>query len=458
MLEHGGITNIIFTSMDKFDFTSSDVLPSIAALSFDISLFELVTPLLAGGSSIILKRDEALDLERLTRLLDEATLLHTVPSLMRRLVTFLRENGLDLGGYKNIKRIFIGGDLVPPDLLREMQEIFASSQINVLYGPTEGTIICATHPVEKGRTPERHVIGRPLPNALLRLYDRDGNLVPVGVPGEIYVGGPGLSRGYFNRDELTSQKYVTIDGERFYRTGDLGRWLSDGNIEFLGRIDDQVKIRGNRVELNEVEAVLSQHPAVREAAVVARQDARQEKHLLAFVSANGGQQPTVGSLRSFIAERLPDYMIPSAFTLLDALPLTPHGKVDRRALQTLGGQGAELGEAYVAPQTELEQTIARIWREVLGVERVGTNDSFFDLGGHSLLIIQVHARLKEAISREVAVVDLFKFPTISALASHLSERREDSTTFEKVRERASQRRAAASNRQKIKRRGVGGHE
>ena len=242
----------------------------------------------------------------------------------------------------------------------------------------------------------------------------------------MHIGGDGLARGYLNRPELTADKFIPNPfsegpGERLYKTGDLARYLPDGDIEFLGRIDHQVKIRGFRVELREIETVLLSHPAVGEAVVLAHEAAKGDKQLVAYVVGKHAPAPTVTQLRRFLQEKLPDYMVPATFVWLDAFPLTPNGKVDRRALPPPDGLRPELESAYVAPRSEVERTIATIWQEVLHLEKLGTHDNFFDLGGHSLLMAFVLGKLRAVFPKALSMIDLFKYPTINALANYLSQ-------------------------------------
>jgi len=249
--------------------------------------------------------------------------------------------------------------------------------------------------------------------------------VPIGVPGELLVGGAQLAAGYWNRPELTVEKFIAdpfskVEGARLYRTGDLVRYRADGNLEFLGRIDEQVKVRGFRIEPGEIEALLRQQPQVREAVVMAREDAPGDKRLVAYVVAEGGGAELTERLRGELKARLPDYMVPSAFVVLDALPLTPNGKVDRKALPAPERE-SQVTAAYVAPGSELEQQLVAVWQDVLGAQRVGVDDNFFDLGGNSLLVTRVHARIKPMFAREVRVVDLFRYPTVRLLAEHFGQ-------------------------------------
>jgi amino acid adenylation domain-containing protein len=448
IVEHGHLVNTLVCSQRRHGVAADDVMPVLASFSFDISLFELFMPLLAGGKGMLYPTQSMLDMGAFTHSLQGATLLHVVPSLMRQ-VAEAHRSGEAVGGYERLRKVFIGGDWVPPDLLEQMREIFPRAEIHVLYGPTEGTIICTSYDVPRGQPLERNLIGRPLGNVRLRLLDGHGNTAPVGVAGEIYLGGASVARGYLNREELTRERFVTVEGERYYRTGDLARYLDDGNIEFLGRTDEQVKVRGFRIELGEIEAVLTQHEGVREAAVLAVADASQEKRLDAFIVPEPNAVPTGGELRGFLQPKLPEYMIPSSFKLLEALPLTPHGKVDRRALAGLSAARLATGSEYVAPRTETEKAIAEVWREVLKVERVGAHDNFFALGGHSLLLVQLLRRLQSVLKRELSVVDLFRHPSVAALAGYLGQQEQAAPAFEKVDERARrQKQALSQNRRR----------
>jgi acyl carrier protein len=301
----------------------------------------------------------------------------------------------------------------------------------------------------------------------MRIYLLDANQqpVPIGIPGEIYIGGIGVARGYLNRPELTAEKFIadpfrsiqeiregsTLDnpvfgslfyGDRLYRTGDLARYLPDGNLEFMGRVDFQVKIRGFRIELEEIESIINQHVLVQQAAVIARGGKGDEKRLIAYLVPEPGASVSINQLRTYLRQFLPEYMVPASFVILDTLPLNTNGKVDRKALPDINGTRPDLEAAYVPPQTELERVIAAIWQEVLNIEKVGLNDNFFDLGGHSLLLFKVHTRLEEALSRSVSMVDLFRYPTVSALADYLNREPQDRPKLKKSIDRADQQKDA----------------
>jgi long-subunit acyl-CoA synthetase (AMP-forming) len=321
----------------------------------------------------------------------------------------------------------VGVEPIPEPLLSTISKNVPGLRIINGYGPTEATICATLYNVPASLAPKRNTpIGRAVQNLQIYLLDSYGQLVPLGVPGEIYIGGVGVAHGYLNRPDLTSERFIADPfnpqaGTRLYKTGDLARYLPDGNLEFLGRIDHQVKIRGFRIELGEVESVLGQHPAVDEVVVIAREDVPGDKRLMAYVVASHEPTPTVSKLRSFLKEKLPDYMIPSAFVLLELLPLTPNGKVDRRALPAPERSRSELEAVYVAPQSEVEQIIAEVWQQVLRIERVGLHDNFFDLGGHSLLLIQINKKFQEFFKKEIPIADMFRYPTIKALADHLTQ-------------------------------------
>ncbi|MBV9788698.1 MAG: amino acid adenylation domain-containing protein, partial [Chloroflexi bacterium] len=415
LVEHGHLLQVLHASQTAFDYRATDVQPWLASVAFDIAAFELLNPLLAGGTVVIETQAQILDLPQLVHDLRGWTLLHAVPSLLRQIVQQAMQFATP-EAYAGLRRIWVGGDAVPPELLADTLAVFPQAELVVLYGPTEGTIICAAQTVDPTQPPARHLIGRPLPNAQLRLYDAHGQLVPVGVAGELYIGGGSVTRGYLNRPELTAEKFVTLDGGRWYRTGDVARYLLDGTLEFLGRTDAQVKIRGYRIEIGEVEAVLAQHEAVREAVVMARADNGSDLRLVAYLVTETDVTPTTEDLRQFMGAKLPAYMVPSAFVVLEALPLSANGKVDRKALPAPDQSNVAHAAAYAAPQNEVEQTLAQIWAEVLRVERVGIHDNFFALGGDSILSIQIIARANQAGLR-LTPKQIFQHQTIAELAT-----------------------------------------
>jgi len=422
LVEHGGLTNTMLATQERYGFTARDVVPAIASFAFDIAAFELLSALLVGGTTLVLPRGRVLDLPALAAALERATFIHMLPSLMLHFVEYVKERGLQ-ASYAGVRAVFVGGDLVPLDLPLRIKEAFTEAQVWIGYGPTEATIICTNFVAPSDAPMRRHLIGRPLANTTVRIYDRHGQLAPVGLPGEIYLGGAGVARGYLRRDSLTAERFVTLDGERFYRTGDLARWTPDGQLEFLGRADDQVKVRGYRIQLSEVESALKQHPAVREAVAMVREDRPGDSRLVAYVLPASGERAPAAELRRFLQGKLPEYMLPSFFVTLERLPMTAHDKLDRGALPPPEYDRPELSSEFVAPRDEVEEGLAGIWAEVLGLERVGVHDSFFDLGGHSLHATQIMLRVRDAFRVEVELRRLFEAPTVAELAAEVARRR-----------------------------------
>ncbi len=395
--------------------TPSDRATQIAGLSFDASVWE-IWPYLAFGASVHIATDMMrLDPSRLARWLMEQRITLTflpTPLAEAALVESWPETSA-------LRVLLTGGDR----LSRRPAGALPFRVVNH-YGPTENTVVSTWAEVSAREVSDSAPpIGRPLPNT--RVYVADAHLrpAPIGVAGELLVGGAQLTAGYLNRPELTAARFIAdpFSGDaqaRLYRTGDLGRWLPDGNLEYLGRLDDQVKIRGFRIELGEIEAVLGRHAAVREATVLAREDVPGEKRLVAYVApAADAPADLVWELRTHLRANLPDYMIPTAFVTLEQLPLTPNGKVDRKALPAPDRFGTE--ESYIAPRTPTEEIVADVWAEVLGLERVGVEDNFFDLGGHSLLATKALSLLQERVGINLPIRLMFESPTPAALIERL---------------------------------------
>jgi acyl carrier protein len=344
----------------------------------------------------------------------------------------------------------VGGEAFPPALANELASLVGGTVMN-MYGPTETTVWSATHWVQPGSS-GTVPLGHPLANQRIYILDSRLQPLPEGVPGELAIAGEGVVRGYLHRPELTAERFLSdhVAGQgRLYRTGDLARRRADGALEFLGRIDHQVKVRGYRIELGEIEAEISRSPDVAANVVVAREDSPGDLRLVAYVVPRGQTAIDTIALRDHLRCTLPDFMVPAHMVLLAQLPQTPNGKVDRKALPSPEAQPVTAAvAAYEPPAGDLEESIARVWREVLKVEQVGTRDNFFDLGGHSLLAVQVHRRLREALSRELSITDIFRFPTVHSLASYLAGDREDLTR--EAADRAQGRRAAMQRRQALR--------
>ncbi|HVR95769.1 MAG TPA: amino acid adenylation domain-containing protein, partial [Thermoanaerobaculia bacterium] len=432
MVPHRAILNRLLWMRRAFPLAAGDGVLQKTPYSFDASIWEIFVPLFCGARLVVAEpgghRDPAYLLEAVERY--GVTTLQLVPS---QLSTFLEQRGLQ-SGCRSLRRVFCGGEALPWELAGRFFARLEADLAN-LYGPTEAAIDATFHPLA-ARTGEGTVpIGRPLANVQVYLLDRQQRLVPAGLPGELYIGGAGLARGYLLRPEWTAERFVphpfsALPGERLYRTGDLARLLPGGDVEFLGRIDNQVKVRGFRIELGEIEAALARHPAVVGAAVTARGDgAGDDLRLVAYVvmSAPGAPDaPDADSeteLWGFLRESLPEYMLPADFVFLDALPLSPSGKLDRNALpEPQGRAGREDG--FVAPRTAMEELLAGLWKELLHVERIGAHDDFFELGGHSLQGIRLMSRVREVLGIELRVRALFEAPTLAELSRRLEAERQ----------------------------------
>ncbi|MBW4677268.1 MAG: amino acid adenylation domain-containing protein [Desmonostoc geniculatum HA4340-LM1] len=453
-------TNLLNWFVTEFDFSCNDRVLLISSLSFDLTQKNIYAPLLVGGELHLLSSgcyDAAQIVESVCN--KQVTWLNCTPSAFYPLID---RGDKSLCMKKTLRYVFLGGEPISISRLKVwLDSVKSKTQIVNTYGPTECTDICAAYRVAQ---PEQWLekvvpIGKPIHN--VKVYVLDENLKPlsVGMVGELYVGGEGVGRGYINNLDLTLTKFVcdpfsAKEGTWLYKSGDLVRYLSDGNIEFLGRIDNQVKIRGFRIELEEIEALINQHPAVQTSVVVVREDEPGCKRLVAYEVLHPEQALTVTELRRFLEFKLPNYMIPNAFVILEALPLTPNGKVDRRCLATSRFAStlpapetlhSELEVAYVMPQTEMERTIATVWQEVLHLEKVGVNDNFFDIGGHSLLMVQVNSKLQEVLQRDLSVVEMFQNPTINSLAQYLSQKQQ--LSFTETRDRV-QKQIEARQKQK----------
>ncbi len=416
MIEHRSLINLVTWHQREYGITSSDRATQLAGPAFDASVWELWPYLTAGASIHIPDEETRLSPAHLIQwLANEKITLTFLPTPLAESVLLL-----PWPRHSTLRVLLTGGDQLhwPPDRT-------LSFKLVNHYGPTENTVVTTWYPLgsddKRGTAPP---IGRPIANTRVYLLDQYGSPVPVGVPGELYVGGDGLARGYLNQPELTAERFMpdpfsTEPGARLYRTGDLVRYRVDGNIEFLGRSDQQVKIRGFRIELGEIETVLREHEGVADAAVVARGEKASDKRLIAYVVLQGKGEPSSGELRSFLKAKLPDYMVPSSFVRMDALPLTPNGKVDRRALPA-PQRDRQSEEPFVAPRNETERRIAVIWRELLRIPQVGVTDSFFELGGNSLRAMEVLFRINESFNIQLPLSPFFENPTVEALASLLS--------------------------------------
>ncbi|MCV3211987.1 amino acid adenylation domain-containing protein [Plectonema radiosum NIES-515] len=416
MLTHRAICNHMLWMQTDFPLTETDKVLQKTPFSFDASAWEFYLPLLAGAQLVMARPGGHQDSDRLIQTIVEQkiTTLQLVPTLLRMLL----END-KFANCQSLRNVFCGGE----PLTVELQERFfahLNAELHNLYGPTETCIDATYWTCKRGLNQQIVPIGRPIANAQAYILDKQLQLIPVGAIGELHIGGAGLGKGYLNRPELTAQKFIlnphSKKAARLYKTGDLARYLPNGEIEYVGRIDHQVKIRGFRIELGEVEALLSQHPAVRETVVVVRSDSADSQRLVAYVVPHTKQTLTITELRNFLESKLPNYMVPQAFVMLEALPLTPNGKVDRKALPAPERIRPELEKAFIEPQTTVEKQLAAIWTQVLGLEKIGINDNFFELGGDSILSLQIISKANLA-GLHLTPKQLFQHQTIAQLAA-----------------------------------------
>jgi len=425
-ITHANVCPLLHWGYDNLGLTSADRVIQYLSYCFDWSVWEIFITLTSGSSLFIIPADDVLDPKGTVDFITEngITVLHGTPTQFQ----FVTASAQKL---ETLKYACIGAEKLPYKLVEHCHKLLnPDCRIFNMYGPTEAAIIATVLEIDRSdigkyRDLRSVPIGEPVSNTRCYVLDECGNLQPIGAPGELYLSGDGLARGYLNRPALTAKSFVPnpfTSRERVYKTGDLVRWLPDGNIEFLGRIDYQVKVRGFRIELGEIEAVLGQCPAVRNTAVLARKDTPGDKRLVAYVVPGDEQVPTISELRRFLKEKLPDYMVPSAFVLLDTLPLTPNGKVDRQALPAPDGIRPELERGFVAPRTPFEEILAGIWTEVLGIEQVGVHDNFFELGGHSLLATQVVSQVRDTFQVELPLRSLFEAATVSDLTTVVEQR------------------------------------
>ncbi|MEH2405964.1 non-ribosomal peptide synthetase [Nostoc sp.] len=426
-IEHQQLLNYINAILDKLDLPPSASFATVSSFAADLGNTAIFPALCNGGCLHVVSQERASDPAALVAYFELYPIdcLKIVPSHLAVLLTSSHSEKI-----LPRKRLILGGEIASWYLIEQLQQYLPACEIFNHYGPTETTVGVLTYLVEKQQTnhySETVPIGKPLANIEVYVLDRQLQPVPIGVSGELYVGGAGLARGYLNHPELSATKFIpnpfsdTLKA-KLYKTGDRVRYLSDGNLEFLGRIDNQVKVRGFRIEPEEIELALRQHPQVREVVVIDREDKLGDKRLVAYVVPRQGKGSSTSELRFFLRNKLPEYMVPSAFILLKNLPLTPNGKVDRLALPSPDTARPNVEDTFVAPRTPVEKHLAEIWSELLRLEYIGVHDNFFDSGGHSLLATQVVSRLRDTFEVDLALRDLFEKPTIADLAVTIAQR------------------------------------
>ena len=431
MITHSALSNFAQTASAEYKIEKSDRVLQFASINFDIAVEEIYTCLLSG-STLVLRTDEMLaDMKTFCQTCQnwQLTILNLPTAYWHQLMA--EWESIEAYFPESVRLTIVGGEKVLSEPVKHWQEYVKRSgksdrlQLINSYGPTETTVSATLYRIPTdAETITREVpIGRPFNHLQTYILDRYNQLVPIGVPGELHIGGSSLARGYLNRPELTKEKFIpnflSQTGARLYKTGDLVRYLPDGNIEYIGRIDKQVKIRGFRIELGEIETVIAQHPDVRQTAVIAREDTPGDKRLVAYIVPQHQDLPK-SKLRSFLQKRLPHYMVPPAYVKLDSLPITPGGKVDRQALPAPEFDRSELGKT-VAPRNDLELKIATIWEEILNNSPIGVQDSFFDLGGHSLLAVSLLTRVEKTFQKNIPLTTFLSAPTIEGLANVISQ-------------------------------------
>lgn len=409
--------NYLADVVREYKVSADDVVLQAASLSFDASVRDILGPIVAGAKLVLVPDGDVKDPFVLFSKIKEhrvTCVLSITPTMLRSLTDAAIETGAT---DETLRLILTSGESLSLSECARVRAVLGE-HISIVnqYGATECTMSSTRYRVPESQSSGMALAGKPIANSEVYILDPQLRQCPVGVPGEIYIGGVGVARGYLQSPDLTAQKYIpSSNGARLYRTGDLGRFLPNGEIELHGRVDRQVKVRGIRIEPAEIETVLTDHENVREAAVIVREDSPGNQRLVAYVVL---RQPD-NHLRDFVKVRVPDHMVPAAFVVLDKLPLTPNGKVDHAALPLPDQSSFASSKEFVAPRTQVEETLAQIWKELLGIAHVGIHDNFFELGGHSLLATQVVSRIRKTLKVELPLRVMFDAPTIAGLATNL---------------------------------------
>ena len=404
MATHSNLSHFIRASRERYGITSEEVMPAVASYTFSISMFELMSPLSVGGTLVVLERSHVLDVGRMATLLQNVTMFHIGPALLKGIVQYIKQNIPDYSVYKNVRHASSGGDMIPPELLRDMQQIFTSSEIFVIYGCSEISLMGCTWEIPLEAVTKTYV-GKPFSNVLLRVVDNAGNQVPIGAVGDVCFGGKGVVPGYLNRPELIAELFFESDGVRYYRTGDRAKLCRAGNLELLGRRDFQIQLRGMRVEIGEIEYHLRQAEGVRDGLVAADKHSGGENVLVAYYVVENKQDIDIAALRTHMVERLPDYMVPSFYVRLDALPLNYNMKVDRNALPVY--VPAESHQRNL-PETAVQKSLARIWCDLLRVDAVSLEQNFMMLGGDSLLAMAMILKIQKEFGIKLDGMDILR--------------------------------------------------
>jgi amino acid adenylation domain-containing protein len=449
MNEHRGIVNRLLWMQDEYSLIQEDRILQKTPFSFDVSVWEFFWPLLTGAQLVVARPGGHKDPAYLVSVIVEhqITTLHFVPSMLQ---IFLEE--AEVMQCNSIKRVICSGEALPYDLQCRFFKTL-NTELHNLYGPTEAAVDVTYWACRPDQDLKLVPIGYPVANTQMYILDPQLQPVPLGCTGELHIGGIQVARGYLKRPELTTEKFIpdpfsSDPKDRLYKTGDLSRYLPDGSIEYLGRTDFQVKMRGLRIELGEIEARVTEFPGVNQCIVLMREDRPGDKRLVAYLSAEENHSISISELRGHLSSVLPDYMVPAHFVVLDSIPLSANGKADRRALPEPKMERID-DEAFAAPRSKTEQMIADIWKELLQISRVGINDSFFDLGGHSLLLPRMLRRLKVDFGKQLSIVNLFQYPTVAALAAFMNTKIDTGVSIDKRRTLASKQRATLLRKKKV---------
>ena len=427
MASQSNLRHYLTVARDRYGLCAADVMPAVARFSFSISMFELMSPLIAGGTLVILEREHVLDLARMCQTLREVTIFHIGPSLLKTLIAYIQRTFTDDSHFSNVRHASSGGDMVPVEVLEALKKIFTRAEVFVIYGCSEISCMGCTYPVSRARQLDTSHVGNPFPNTRFRLLDGERNLVPAGTVGEVYFSGEGVVKGYLNRPELTRERFMTWEGRRYYRTGDMGRISEEGALQLLGRQDFQVQLRGMRIELGEIEHHLRRAPLVKDAVVVAKEDPHGEKSLVAYIVGHAPADPAAAPrldkllIRDYLRTQLPEYMIPVLYIELDKLPLNHNSKLDRKALPQPTPEDRRLQPVVIAsaprnPMSATEARMAAIWCEELALDKVGLEDHFFDLGGDSLKALELIVRVRSALGVTLDGLEIIR-ETLGTLAA-----------------------------------------
>ncbi|MEG4197691.1 amino acid adenylation domain-containing protein [Microcoleus sp. Pol12A5] len=454
-LPHRALVNLIAWQLQNSSLEGAAKTLQFASLSFDVSFQEMFCTWCAGGTLVFITEEIRRDAQSLLQLIDKQ-------KIQRLFLPFIALQHLAEAADtyqlipKSLREVITAGEQLQVNrYIASFFQQLENCTLHNQYGPSESHVVTAyTLAGPPGDWPALPPIGRPIANTQIYLLQKEGEPIPLGVGGELYIGGICLARGYLNRPDLTAEKFIpnpfrqnkilAIEDEedRLYKTGDLARYLPDGNIEYIGRIDGQVKIRGFRIELGEIETALAKHRAVKQAVVLAREDEPGDKRLVAYIVANPEEKLAIADLRPYLQGQLPDYMVPAIFMTVEAMPKTPSGKIDRRALPAPDSQRQEQSQSYAAPQSELELLLAGVWSKLLKLDRVGIHDNFFEIGGNSLMTLQVAVQVRTLLGKDLPVVKLFQHPTIAQLANYLNQGQSASPSNNKFQDRADRQKAA----------------